>query len=74
MILQFNDIEEQWVGPFIQGQFPFRDEPQPVPLPPYAATDQREFAKIYQPRHLKSWERGVVMPALLPELPEDVCF
>jgi hypothetical protein len=72
-ILQLNKLEEQWVA-FVQGQFPSTAEPQPVRLPPYAATDHREFAKLWRTRHLKSWERGVVMPALLPELPEEVCF
>lgn len=65
--------EEDWCA-MIQQHYPLTAEPPPVKMPAYTTDSHREYAKLWRVRHLRSWERGVAMPALLPELPDQVCF
>ncbi len=65
--------EEDWCA-MIKQHYPLTAEPPPVKLPAYSTDSHREYAKLWRVRHLRSWERGVAMPALLPELPETVCL
>ena len=72
-ISRLRRYEEDWCG-MIRSHYPITPEPPAVKMPAYSVNSHREYAKLWRVRHLKSWERGVPMPTLLPELPEAVCI